>query len=77
MNTNCMTLTRFFLEGQKKHKDAISEKKKIYVKEHKEEISLKTKGKILCECGCIVNKYNLNQHKQTQKHKDLMETKLA
>lgn len=25
MNTNCMTLTRFFLEGQKKHKDATGE----------------------------------------------------
>lgn len=29
---------------------------------------LKQKNNYICSCGCIINKYNRNQHKLTKKH---------
>ena len=63
------------------HRDELALKSREYMKEynqeHRDEISLKEKEKITCECGCIVRKKGLNEHKQSQKHKDLTETKLT
>ena len=56
------------------------ETKQEYMKEryqeHRDEVVFKNKEKITCECGCVIRNADLNRHKKTQKHKDLMETKV-
>ena len=61
---------------QQEHQEEIALKKKEYRQEHRDEINLKKKEKFTCECGCLIRKIDLNRHKKTQKHKDLMETKV-
>lgn len=59
------------------------EEKKIYDKEYREknkEIKLKrnkeyyekNKEEIMCECGCMVTKFNKSRHIKSLKHKELM-----
>ena len=66
-----------------KHKDIINEKSKAKYQENKEEKKewfrqhyQKTKHirneAIQCECGCMISKYHLKRHQQTEKHKTLM-----
>lgn len=59
------------------HKDEIILKSKEYHQKNRDKILLKHKEKTTCECGCIITKCHMNEHKQSQKHKHLMETKLA
>ena len=63
-------------EYYQEHQDEINLKAKDYHQEHRDEISLKRKEKITCECGSISRKGDLAQHKKSQKHKSLMETKV-
>ena len=51
------------------NKDALLEKKKQKYEQNKAVLNQKTK----CECGCVVVKRTLNQHKQSKKHIKLME----
>ena len=55
------------------NKNEISEQKKQYYEEHKDEINEKRRQKVTCECGCIVTRYALAQHRRSKKHIDLME----
>ena len=64
-------------ERYHQHKEEIALKYKKYYQNHQDEISLKRKERTTCECGCVIRKEDLNRHKKTQRHKDLMETKLA
>ena len=59
------------------NRDEYISKAKEYYQDHRDEIALKSKEKITCECGTVVTKNGLSQHKQKQKHKDLMETKFS
>ena len=67
----------YFQTYRDEHKEQLTSYFQKYREINKDAISLKTKEKMTCECGCIVRKKGLNEHKQSQKHKDLMETKLA
>ena len=58
-----------------KNKDILQEKRKIKYEEKKEEISEKRKEIIECECGCLIQKHHLSQHKKTIKHSELLKTK--
>lgn len=58
------------------HKEEIAIQKKAYREDHKEENALKHKEQITCECGRVIRKNDLSRHKKTQKHQDLMETKI-
>lgn len=55
------------------NRDKILEKNKQYRQENIEEISKKDKIRqrinITCECGCILRKYSLKDHLNTDKHK--------
>ena len=55
-------------EYRKNNKEEIADKKKLY--------RVKNSNKIKCECGTVVTKYKLNDHKKTPKHLSLMEAKL-
>ena len=52
--------------GEKK--EIIKEKKREYYKQNAESIN----QKVICECGCEICKRNLNEHKKTKRHIDLM-----
>ena len=74
---------------QQNNKEIISEKKKIYREQNKEKVKeydkkykednkeilyQKAKEKIICECGCQVNKNGLSRHKKTKNHLLFLET---
>ena len=44
------------------------DKKKLTDKEYRENNAEKIKGKITCECGCIIRKYGLPNHLKTKRH---------
>jgi len=54
------------------NKIIINEKQKTKYEKNKKEINEKAKEKIECECGCVVTKKDLNNHKKTESHKILM-----
>ena len=55
-------------EYKKNNKLKIQKKKKDYREANK----LKLNEKVKCECGCEINKSNLNRHQATTKHLDKM-----
>lgn len=70
-------------EYRETNKEKITEYQKEYRETNKEEIAENQKkyrvtnnNKIKCECGTVVTKYKLNDHKKTLKHKRLIEEKL-
>jgi hypothetical protein len=48
------------------------EKKSVYNKEYYENNKDITNEKITCECGCIIRRKNLQEHKKSQKHLNLI-----
>ena len=60
------------LEYQKKYNkeqgDKIKNYNKDYYQKRREEILEKAKTKIICECRCEVQLFNMNSHKKTKKH---------
>tara|TARA_R110000803_G_scaffold86501_1_gene152935 strand:- start:131 stop:739 length:609 start_codon:yes stop_codon:yes gene_type:complete len=55
------------------NKDEILEKNKVYYEEHKDILLENRKVKLICECGCKINKQNMLRHKKTKNHIKLME----
>jgi hypothetical protein len=53
-------------------KEKILEKEKEYYGANKEKIKQKRMEKITCECGCVITKYSLYNHKKSQKHLEIM-----
>ena len=56
-----------------KNKDKKREYDKQYREQRKDELREKRKQKVTCECGCIVTRYDLAQHRRSKKHINLME----
>jgi hypothetical protein len=60
------------LEYQKNYNreqgDKIKNYNKDYYQKRRDEILEKAKTKIICECGCEVQLFNMNSHKKTKKH---------
>ncbi len=69
------------LEYQKKYNkergDIIKDYNKDYYMKQREKILAKAKTKVMCECGCEVQLFNMNCHKKTKKHLRLVEAKVA
>ena len=63
-------------EYQKEYYDQNKEQSKEYYDQNKEEIDVKKKQKIECDCGAIISNTHKSRHKKTIKHKLLMESKL-
>ena len=42
---------------------------------HRDEIILKKRSKITCECGCLLSRSNPYTHRQSQKHLNLLNQK--
>ena len=58
-----------------KNKEKRAEYKKKYYEENKEKLSEIYKEKVICECGCEVNRHSVKRHEQTSKHIKLMNNK--
>jgi hypothetical protein len=69
------------LEYQKKYNkergEIIKDYNKDYYMKQREKILAKAKTKVMCECGCEVQLFNMNCHKKTKKHLRLVEAKVA
>jgi hypothetical protein len=69
------------LEYQKKYNkeqgDKIKNYNKDYYQKRRDEILEKAKTKIICECGCDVQLFNMNSHKKTKKHQRALEIVVA
>ena len=65
-----------FVEYHKQYynlnKDKITEQKKEYYNDNKQAILEKKKEKITCECGSIITRNELFQHRKTKKHINLL-----
>ncbi len=57
---------------QEDNKEQIQKQRKTYYESNKDKILDEQKVKINCECGCIVNKFDIQRHKRTIKHQELM-----
>lgn len=55
-------------EHYEEHKSERINKQKQYYLENADKIKQKHKEKTKCECGCIINRYFLKKHQNTQKH---------
>jgi hypothetical protein len=55
------------------NKEEYLAKQKERYEANKEQILAKQKEKITCECGCILAKNNMRDHRKSKKHIDLME----
>jgi hypothetical protein len=62
-------------EYRKVNIEKIHKRDKKYTDTHKEEILAQKKEKLTCECGCILARGNISEHRKTKKHFDLMEQK--
>ena len=69
---NKQQLTEKKKEYYQNNKEQIVEKAKKYREDNKEQISEKGKKKVTCECGCIIRKDGLAEHKRSNKHLELM-----
>lgn len=58
--------------NKKRENKTREEKNKLYYEKHKEDYYALPYE---CECGCIVTKSHLNRHRETAKHKILMDNK--
>jgi hypothetical protein len=69
------------LEYQKNYNrqkgDAIKDYNKNYYMKRREEILEKARIKVTCECGCVVQLFNMNSHKKTKKHVRYLEMRQA
>jgi hypothetical protein len=69
------------LEYQKNYNrqkgDAIKDYNKSYYMKRREEILEKARTKVTCECGCVVQLFNMNSHKKTKKHIRYLEMRQA
>lgn len=69
------------LEYQKNYNrqkgDAIKDYNKSYYMKRREEILEKARTKVTCECGCVVQLFNMNSHKKTKKHVRYLEMRQA
>jgi len=69
---NKKTILKKRKEYVNKNKQIISNKQKEYYEKNKDKISEKQKEKITCDCGCLIRKDGLKEHKKTKKHIKLM-----
>jgi len=62
-------------EYHNENRDKILEKQKEYYVENKDELNKHQKEKVVCECSSVVSRRGLASHRQTEKHKKLLEEK--
>jgi beta-N-acetylglucosaminidase len=69
---NADKIKEYMKEHRIENNDAIKEKIKKYRIENADNIKKNLKEKIMCECGCQINKGNILRHKETPNHINLL-----
>jgi prophage antirepressor-like protein len=64
---------KVFYQDNKQH--ILEERAKYYKENYKTKIAAQRKEKEKCECGMIITHYGMKRHKNTDRHKKLMEKK--
>ena len=54
---------------REEHQEELKDKCKQYNESHREQISRRRGEKVTCECGAIVRRDYMTQHKKSEKHK--------
>ena len=62
---------KIFYEDNKEH--ILEERAKYYKENYKTKIAAQRSKKETCECGMIISHYSMKRHKNTDRHKKLME----
>ena len=62
---------KIFYEDNKEH--ILEERKAYYQENYKTKIAAQRSKKETCECGMIISHYSMKRHKNTDRHKKLME----
>jgi hypothetical protein len=70
-------LTEYNKQWRLEHKDKITERTKQYYLENKDKIVEQNKQKITCECGCVIRRDGVAEHKRSKKHQDLLNKHLV
>lgn len=65
---------KVFYQDNKEH--ILEERAKYYKENYKTKIAAQRKEKEKCECGMIITHYGMKKHKNTDRHKKLMEKKV-
>ena len=55
-------------EYRETHKEQINEKNRRYQQSHKEEIKAKKSEKVTCECGAVIARNSITEHKKSNRH---------
>lgn len=55
------------------NKETIKQKMNCYKINNETQIRERSKVKVICECGCLIRKHDINRHRKTKKHIQLME----
>ena len=71
-NMNTRRSNRTIEDYRINSKDKIKEQKKISYYKNKDKILEKCKEKITCDCGCIITKLYLKNHRKSKKHINLV-----
>lgn len=72
-NTECVNIQIPNRTQRERNKtEEYTNKRIVRQKKYREKHKDKLNEKVLCECGCNVNKYNLSRHKKTKKHLELI-----
>ncbi len=61
-------------EYVKKNYEKILQQNKEYREKNREAIRKKDRERLICECGCSVNRNGLGRHKKTQKHQNFIKS---
>ena len=56
------------------NREKILQKRRDYYQQNREGIAAHKAEKIKCECGCMIARVNLAQHKRTKRHEQLLQT---
>tara|TARA_R110002020_G_scaffold469615_1_gene694751 strand:+ start:167 stop:670 length:504 start_codon:yes stop_codon:yes gene_type:complete len=62
-------------EYRKENRSRLNRQRKEYVEKNKVQITAKNVEKVQCECGCVVQRGSLTNHRKSKKHIQLMASK--
>ena len=69
-------IKQYIMKDKEKWTDYQKQYQQQYRNENKANLAEKMKQKIECECGCILQKWNLSKHKKTKKHQNWIQSQI-
>ena len=69
---NKEVLSKYYKLYSENNKEVLSKYHKLYNENNKERIKTRESQRIICECGCEIQKREIARHRKSKKHKKLM-----